>query len=159
MLPQSGVVTGLDVLAPEHFESLMLLTLPSVSIMTATSPGAENPQNFCLSIIHILCAPGRIHNSILTILESRPCTSVLTISNDDQSLSSIELKSLRRGSAIESGRQLEASSDQPRRCDVLRRLELRYTRMRFRNPLQLQFPRSRMPSQLIKRPTCNTCSV
>lgn len=41
------------------------------------------------------------------------------MSDDDQSRSSIELRSLRRSSTIESGRQLEAISDKSRRRGVL----------------------------------------
>lgn len=43
------------------------------------------------------------------------------MSDDDQSLPSVELRSLRRNSTIESGRQLEAMAKEPRRRGALSR--------------------------------------
>lgn len=43
------------------------------------------------------------------------------MSDDDQSLSSIELRSLRRNSTIESGRQREAMAKEPRRRGAISR--------------------------------------
>lgn len=43
------------------------------------------------------------------------------MSDDDQSLPSVELRSLRRNSTIESGRQLEAMANEPRRRGALSR--------------------------------------
>lgn len=61
-----------------------------------------------------------VHNSIFTNKRSRTCPRLVTMSDDGQSLSSIELRSLRRRSTIESGRQSEAKPDRSKRHGVLR---------------------------------------